>query len=113
MYPRPDIRPLIIGTTFDSAKIGENIKIRLKQRLDEGMLDEVQGLHDSGYSWERLEKLGLEYRYCSLFLQGKIESKEVMFEQLFIAIGQFAKRQDLKSTGCQPFRTSRPELQQQ
>ena len=94
MYPRPDIRPLIIGTTFDRTKIRENIKIRLKQRLDEGMLDEVQGLHDSGYSWERLEKLGLEYRYCSLFLQGKIESKEVMFEQLFIAIGQFAKRQD-------------------
>lgn len=94
MYPRPEIKPLIMGTTFDRVKLRENIKKRLEERLEEGMLEEVQSLHDSGYSWERLEKLGLEYRWCSLFLQGKIESKEVMFEKLFIAIGQFAKRQE-------------------
>ena len=41
-----------------------------------------------------LKKLGLEYRYCSLFLQGKIESKEDLYNQLFIAIRQFAKRQE-------------------
>ena len=43
--------------------------------------------------WERLEKLGLEYGYCSLFLQGKIATKDELFEQLFIAIRQFSKRQ--------------------
>ena len=91
---RPDIKPFIIGTTLPRPKMWENILIRLKERVDEGMLDEVQGIHDSGVSWERLDKLGLEYRYCSLFLQGKIESKEELINQLFIAIRQFAKRQE-------------------
>ena len=72
----------------------ENISIRLKERLDGGMLEEVENIHNSGISWERLEKLGLEYRFCSLYLQGKIESKEDLFEKLFIAIRQFAKRQE-------------------
>lgn len=91
---RPEINPLIIGTTLPRPLMWENISIRLKERLDNGMLEEVQSIHDSGISWERLEKLGLEYRFCSLFLQNKIESKEALFEQLFIAIRQFAKRQE-------------------
>lgn len=91
---RPYINPLILGTTLPRPKMWENISIRLKERLDGGMLDEVQGIHDSGIEWERLEKLGLEYRFCSLYLQGKISSKEELFEKLFIAIRQFAKRQE-------------------
>lgn len=94
MYPRPDIRPLIMGTTFDRALVRQNIETRLKERLEEGMLDEVKSLHDSGVTWERLEKLGLEYRYCAMYLQGKFESKEKMIEELFISIRQFAKRQE-------------------
>lgn len=90
---RPDIRPLVIGTTLERSQVISNIERRLKERLDEGMIDEIRGLHDSGYSWERLEKLGLEYRYCSLFLEGKIATKEELFEQLFIQIRQFSKRQ--------------------
>ena len=54
----------------------------------------MEHLHSDGCSWERLEKLGLEYRYCSLFLQGKIASVEELTQQLFIAIRQFAKRQE-------------------
>ena len=91
---RPEIKPFIIGTTLPRPQLWENISIRLRERLDGGMLDEVQSIHDSGISWERLEKLGLEYRFCSLFLQGKIASKEELFEGLFIAIRQFAKRQE-------------------
>lgn len=91
---RPEIKPLIIGTTLERPQIWENISIRLQERLDNGMLEEVQSIHDSGITWERLEKLGLEYRYCSLFLQGKIPSKQELFEKLFIAIRQFAKRQE-------------------
>lgn len=91
---RPDIRPLIMGTTFDRLKVRENISIRLKERLSNGMIEEVENLHKSGVSWERLEKLGLEYRYCSLYLEGKISSKEDLFEKLFVAIRQFAKRQE-------------------
>ena len=94
MIPRPDIRPLIIGTTFDRNLVRQNIEIRLKERLDNGLVEEVEGLHNSGFSWERLEKLGLEYRFCSLFLQSKIKSKDELFEKLNIAIRQFAKRQE-------------------
>ena len=91
---RPEINPLIIGTTLPRPQMWENISIRLKERLDGGMLDEVLSIHDSGITWERLEKLGLEYRFCSEFLQGKIETKEKLYEGLFIAIRQFAKRQE-------------------
>lgn len=90
---RPKINPFIIGTTIDREQLWQNISIRLKERLEEGMIDEVRSIHDDGIIWERLEKLGLEYRYCSLFLQGKIASKDELFEQLFIAIRQFSKRQ--------------------
>lgn len=91
---RPEINPFIIGTTLPRAKMWENISIRLKERLENGMLEEVQSIHDSGITWERLEKLGLEYRFCSEFLQGKIATKEELYEKLFIAIRQFAKRQE-------------------
>lgn len=91
---RPEINPLIIGTTLPRPQMWENIHKRLVERIDEGMLDEVQSIHDSGISWERLEKLGLEYRYCSEYLQGKFQSKDKMIEKLFIAIRQFAKRQE-------------------
>ena len=91
---RPDIRPFIIGTTLPRPQLWENISIRLRERLDNGMIEEVQSIHDSGISWERLEKLGLEYRFCSQFLQGQIASKEDLYEGLFVAIRQFAKRQE-------------------
>ncbi len=91
---RPEIKPFIIGMTLPRQELWENIYKRLKERIDEGMIDEVFSIHQSGISWERLEKLGLEYRYCSLFLQKKIETKEEMTEKLFIAIRQFAKRQE-------------------
>ena len=91
---RPEINPLIIGTTLPRPQLWENISIRLRERLDGGMLEEVQSIHESGISWERLEKLGLEYRFCSEFLQGKIASKEELYQSLFIAIRPFAKRQE-------------------
>lgn len=91
---RPEINPLIIGVTLPREKLWENILLRLNERIEEGMIEEVQSIHDSGISWERLEKLGLEYRFCSQFLQGKFDSKEMMIEKLFIAIRQFAKRQE-------------------
>ncbi len=91
---RPEIKPFIIGTTLSRPQLWENISMRLKQRLEQGMIEEVKSIHDKGISFERLEKLGLEYRYCSLFLKGKITSKEDLYNQLFIAIRQFAKRQE-------------------
>ncbi|MCR5219183.1 tRNA (adenosine(37)-N6)-dimethylallyltransferase MiaA [Treponema sp.] len=91
---RPDLNILVIGTSLERPVMRQNIKIRLQQRMDSGMIDEVQGLHQKGYSWERLDKLGLEYRYISDYLQGKISSVEEMTESLYHAICQFAKRQE-------------------
>lgn len=95
---RPKINPLIIGTTLERPVLRARIAKRLKDRLDEGLIEEVQNLHakkdENGAEWERLESLGLEYRFVSEYLQGKIESKERLFELLSLAIGQFAKRQE-------------------
>lgn len=91
---RPKVETLILGTTIDRTLLRENIKIRLKERFDEGMIDEVQGLHDAGFSWERMERLGLEYKFISEYLEGKIKSKEELFDSLYTAICQFAKRQE-------------------
>jgi len=92
---RPDVKPFVIGTSIPRDKLHDNIRIRLIERIEQGMIEEVKELHEKqGFSWERLEKLGLEYRFVSLYLEGKIESKEEMTEQLYHAISQFAKRQE-------------------
>lgn len=90
---RPKVNPLVIGTTIDRDILHKNIEIRLKERLEQGMIEEVENLHKE-YSWERLEKLGLEYRFVSLYLEKKIETYDEMFFQLYHAICQFAKRQE-------------------
>ncbi len=60
--------------------------------MDQGMIEEVKNLHKKGLSWKRMEELGLEYRYVSRYLLGKITKKE-MFEKLKIEIWHYAKRQ--------------------
>lgn len=90
---RPKIEPLVIGTTLNRDELYKNIEIRLRQRIQEGMIEEVENLHKK-YSWERLEKLGLEYRFVSFYLEGKISSKEEMENQLCASIRHFAKRQE-------------------
>lgn len=90
----PDIRPLILGTRWERGELRQRIATRLQQRLEAGMIDEVQALHDGGVSWERLELLGLEYRFAAALLQGEIENRRALFDKLFVAICQFAKRQN-------------------
>ncbi|HET6488267.1 MAG TPA: tRNA (adenosine(37)-N6)-dimethylallyltransferase MiaA [Syntrophales bacterium] len=90
---RPEILPLVIGVRWNRTELRERITRRLNERLGQGMIEEVQRLRDSGISWERLDEMGLEYRYVSLYLQGKLTYEE-MFKTLNIRIHQFAKRQD-------------------
>jgi len=90
---RPDIVPMVIGVRWDRAVLRERITKRLKERLDQGMIEEVRRLRDSGVSWERLDEMGLEYRYVSRYLRGEM-SRDEMFKTLNIRIHQFAKRQD-------------------
>ncbi len=70
----------------------EKIQKRLDERFEQGMLQEVQNLHQSGISWQRLESFGLEYRRLAEFLQDKI-SESKMQEKLFFDIIHYAKRQ--------------------
>lgn len=90
---RPDIEPLVIGVRWDRPVIRERITKRLKERLEQGMVEEVQRLRDAGVSWERLDEMGLEYRYVSRYLRGEM-TRDEMFKTLNIRIHQFAKRQD-------------------
>lgn len=90
---RPKVKPFVIGTTIDRNQLHKNIEKRLFERIDQGMIEEVENLHRE-FSWERLEKLGLEYRYVSFFLEGKIATKKEMTDELYHAICQFAKRQE-------------------
>ena len=88
----PDIRSLVVGVGIGREQRREKITRRLKQRLGEGMVDEVKALLADGISPEDLIYYGLEYKYLTLYAIGKLTYEE-MFGQLEIAIHQFAKRQ--------------------
>lgn len=88
----PDIRSLIIGVNIDRDLRRDKISRRLKQRLDEGMVDEVRALIDGGIHPDDLIYYGLEYKYLTLYVTGQMTYDE-MYHQLEIAIHQFAKRQ--------------------
>lgn len=88
----PRIHSLIIGVQYDRDTRRERITNRLKQRLEDGMIEEVKCLLDNGLKPDDLIYYGLEYKYITLFLTGEITRKE-LFERLEIAIHQFAKRQ--------------------
>lgn len=88
----PQLHSLIIGVDIDRELRREKITRRLRQRLDEGMVDEVRRLIDQGIPPDDLIYYGLEYKYLTLHVIGRL-SYEEMFGQLEIAIHQFAKRQ--------------------
>lgn len=88
----PQINSLIVGVDIERELRREKISRRLKQRLDEGMVNEVKALLDSGIPSEDLIYYGLEYKYLTLYVLGELSFDE-MFHQLEIAIHQFAKRQ--------------------
>lgn len=88
----PPVHSLIIGVDIDREARRNKITKRLKSRLEEGMTDEVKALLDRGIPAEDLIYYGLEYKFVTEYLIGKL-SYEEMFKRLEIAIHQFAKRQ--------------------
>ena len=86
------MKSLIIGVDIDRELRREKITRRLKQRLDEGMVEEVRGLLAEGISAENLIYYGLEYKFLTQYAIGELTYEE-MFHQLETAIHQFAKRQ--------------------
>lgn len=83
---------VIFGLRGERNLIRSRITQRLKARLDEGMVDEVRALLDSGVPSEILLRYGLEYKFVTLYILDEISYNE-MFEQLNTAIHQFSKRQ--------------------
>jgi len=83
---------LTLGIEISREKLVDNIHERLITRLNDGMIEEVQNLYESGLSYTRLEELGIEYQYIALFLQEKI-TKENMLTQIETKSRQYAKRQ--------------------
>ena len=91
-FEYPDLKNIIFGVKFPRLQQRERITQRLRQRLTEGMIDEVKGILDNGVSPESLIYYGLEYKWITMHVLGKISYNE-MFNGLNTAIHQFAKRQ--------------------
>ncbi|HOT63219.1 MAG TPA: tRNA (adenosine(37)-N6)-dimethylallyltransferase MiaA [Treponemataceae bacterium] len=96
---RPDIEPIVLGTRFPRDELRARILRRLDARLDPpageiGLVEEVAGLVSRGTSWERLDRLGLEYRFTADYLRGRYRDRAEYRLALARAIGQFAKRQE-------------------
>ncbi len=88
----PEFRHLVLGLRWERSVLRERITERLRQRLGEGLVEEVARLHGEGISWEQLEFYGLEYRYVARHLQGEL-TKNDLFQKLNSAIHDFAKKQ--------------------
>jgi tRNA dimethylallyltransferase len=88
----PEIPNLVFGLQLDREERRKRISLRLKARLEEGMIEEVQNLLNKGIPVEDLIYYGLEYKYVSLYLTGVLNYQE-LYDQLEVAIHQFAKRQ--------------------
>ncbi|MDY0082936.1 MAG: tRNA (adenosine(37)-N6)-dimethylallyltransferase MiaA [Ignavibacteriaceae bacterium] len=90
---RTEINSLNIGIKLARDEIKKRITARLKKRLDEeGMIDEVKSLLDSGVSYDKMIFFGLEYKFIAQYLKGEL-NKNYMFQKLNSAIHSFAKRQ--------------------
>lgn len=88
----PEVKPLIVGIKFDRETRRARITERLHARLEEGMVEEVRSLLDSGVNPDDLIYYGLEYKFLTQYIIGELSYDE-MVQKLNIAIHQFAKRQ--------------------
>lgn len=88
----PPVPSLVVGVAIDRDTRRERISRRLRQRLKQGMVEEVRGLLDRGIPAEDILYYGLEYKYVTEYVLGRRTYQE-MFRDLEIAIHQFAKRQ--------------------
>ncbi len=88
-----DLNPVVFGIRWERKSLRERITRRLRERLEQGMIEEVQKLLKTGISFGTLDFYGLEYRFVGQYLQNQI-NKNDMFQKLNSAIHQFAKRQE-------------------
>ena len=92
-YPHmPDMEHRVVCVTYPREQLVERIGLRLRQRLDEGMVEEVRRLLGQGVPEERLLRYGLEYRHVTRYLRGECSHDE-MYRDLYTDIRRFSKRQ--------------------
>jgi tRNA dimethylallyltransferase len=89
----PLYQSLLLGITWPREVLYQRIDARVEERMQQGMVQEVQRLLNEGISYERLEALGLEYRYITRLLNGTFENEDEMVERLKYAIHDFTRRQ--------------------
>lgn len=88
----PTMQHVIVGISYPRQQIIERIGHRLHQRLEEGMIEEIQRLIDTGVPIARLLRYGLEYKHVTRYLQGQC-TREQMEKDLYTDIRRFSKRQ--------------------
>jgi tRNA dimethylallyltransferase len=89
----PLYQSLLLGIDWPRSILYERIDARVDERMRQGMVQEVQRLLDEGVSHERLEALGLEYRFTSRWLRGEFKSEDEMVQRLKHVIHDFTRRQ--------------------
>ena len=89
----PLYQSLLLGIAWPREVLYQRIDARVDERMRQGMVHEVERLLDDGVSHERLEALGLEYRYTSRLLRGIFKDEDEMVERLKYAIHDFTRRQ--------------------
>lgn len=92
IYTLPPMRKMVFGITHPLPVLRQRIGLRLKQRLEEGMIAETERLLARGLSHERLHYFGLEYKYISMYLKGELNLND-MRQKLEAAIYEFARKQ--------------------
>lgn len=90
---RKDYKFLQIGVNLTKEKLYKNIEKRLKKRFEAGMIEEVKKLKKQGLSWKKIQSFGLGYFLIPEYLDGRIKSKKELFEKIFQAEKDYAKRQ--------------------
>jgi len=88
-----DLESRVYAIRIDRGILRRRIRSRLEARMAEGMIDEVRGLLAAGLTHDRLERLGLEYREIGAYLAGR-KNRFQLIDDLAVAIGRFAKRQE-------------------
>ncbi|MFH0968937.1 MAG: tRNA (adenosine(37)-N6)-dimethylallyltransferase MiaA [Patescibacteria group bacterium] len=83
---------LQIGIDISKEELHKKIKKRLEKRFKQGMIEEVKKLHSQGLSWKKIQSFGLGYYWIPMYLQGKLDKKE-LFEKVYQAEKDYAKRQ--------------------
>lgn len=89
----PDIRPLILGIRVEKEILHRQIRERLVTRIDGGLVEEIEGVLASGVPREKLDFLGLEFRYVLNYLEGDIKNKNDLIQKLTSAIIEFTRKQ--------------------